>query len=185
MRAKKGLIAAVIACFLLVACGEPMSDDSTSELETEAQPDEGSEAIDGTQQSLVTCGAAGAFVSGATTCCKGLVKDRNSRCQYPTCKAVGAAGTASADGTSNCCFGLVLISGYCRTPTLSAKLCTVLDKVPTQSAPCCVGLVKDGFTGKCKRNAVLTCSSAKVSTCCYGKSVNTCTCYCPNPYYGL
>jgi hypothetical protein len=183
MRAKS-IIAAAIACFLLVACGEPMSDDGGSTAEPVVQEDEGAnDAFDVTQQGLVACGAAGSFVSGAAKCCQGLVKDANSRCQYPTCKAVGAAGIAYANGTSNCCFGLALVGGVCRKPTLSPLNCTILDKAPTANRPCCVGLAKDAFTGLCKRNTVATCSSAKIATCCYGTATNTCNCYCPNPYY--
>lgn len=127
-----------------------------------------------------TCKSAGAFASGSDVCCAGLVKDSNNRCQYPTCKKVGEAGVVQASGTSNCCFGLVLVSGVCRTPTLLASKCKHIGEVPGQ-LPCCAGLAKD-TTGRCAPSGNL-CSSTQIASCCYGKAVNTCACYCPKAYY--
>lgn len=131
--------------------------------------------------SKAVCGAAGAFVQAPDVCCAGLVADQNNRCQVPTCKKVDQAAVIGSNGTSDCCFGLVAISGKCKVPTLIAN-CTFQGKVPTTAKPCCKGLAKS-TTGKCERNAVAQCSSTQVATCCYGPSGGSCNCFCPTAYY--
>ena len=130
------------------------------------------------------CGSVGSF---ATTlpCCQGLVKDQNSRCQYPTCKKAGdPAIVNTSNGTADCCYGLVPVSGVCREPTLR-KICALVGTYPTSTLPCCTGLVKSTSTAMCVRNTVTYCSVTQIPTCCNGPLVtkNICACYCSSPYY--
>lgn len=134
-----------------------------------------------TQRALATpCGTVGTFPSGS--CCQGLVKDADNRCQLPSCKKVGEAGTAQANGMSSCCFGLVLVAGVCREPTLLQTKCSLMGGTPTLAKPCCAGLKKSTTTSKCVASGA-SCSGAQLSSCCYGSTTNSCSCYCPAPYY--
>jgi hypothetical protein len=125
-----------------------------------------------------TCGSLGAH--GPMPCCAGLVVSPMGRCDRPTCVAKDQTlGAGQA-----CCFGTAPVNGVCRVPTLSLKACSILGTQPTAAAPCCTGLQK-GSAGTCVRNTTAQCTATQVASCCHGlnKTVNTCPCYCPSPYY--